>query len=113
MKSHFPYLLLPMLTSVIDKYAADLGRADSLARALVRLQIGNLSAMDTDPLYSQFHFSHPILIERLKALEWVNDGEAVVSPDQQKSKLAGEKAKSEGEDSGETDKAVKASGVEL
>ena len=51
-----------------DAFAAKLGWKDELARALIRLQIKNLSAMDADWLYSAYHHSHPILVERLRAL---------------------------------------------
>lgn len=28
---------------------------------------------DADPLYSAYHFSHPILTERLKAIGWTSE----------------------------------------
>jgi Zn-dependent protease with chaperone function len=34
----------------------------------VYLQEENLSAMNTDPWYSAYHYSHPPLVERLAAL---------------------------------------------
>ena len=52
----------------LDQFAYKLGYKDELARALIRLQIKNLSAMDTDWLYSAYNHSHPILVERLRAL---------------------------------------------
>jgi STE24 endopeptidase len=51
-----------------DKFALDLGYKDDLARALIKLQVKNLSAMDADWLYSAYNHSHPILVERLRAL---------------------------------------------
>jgi STE24 endopeptidase len=51
-----------------------LGYKDKLAEALIKLQMKNLSAMDADPLYSAFTYTHPILPERLRALGW--QGEA-------------------------------------
>lgn len=33
------------------------------------LQEENLSAMNTDPWYSAYHYSHPPLVERLAALD--------------------------------------------
>lgn len=51
--------------------------------------------MDADGLYSSFHHSHPILTERLKAMNWTGE-----------KKLVEEKAADE-------DKAVKASDREL
>jgi STE24 endopeptidase len=51
-----------------DKFALDLGYKDDLAKALIKLQVKNLSAMDADWLYSAYNHSHPILVERLRAL---------------------------------------------
>lgn len=51
-----------------DAYAKKLDMKDELARALVRLQSENLSAVDTDWMYSAYHHSHPTLQERLEAL---------------------------------------------
>jgi len=52
----------------VDQFALNLGFKDELARALIRLQVKNLSAMDADWLYSAYNHSHPILVERLRAL---------------------------------------------
>lgn len=56
-----------------DNFALKLGYSQELAAALVKLQIKNLSAMDADYLYSSYHYSHPILTERLKAIGWKGD----------------------------------------
>jgi STE24 endopeptidase len=40
---------------------------------LIKLQIQNLSTMDADWMYATYHFSHPILPERLGALGWHSD----------------------------------------
>lgn len=47
-----------------------LGYSKELAKSLIKLQIQNLSTMDADWLYASYHFSHPILPERLGALGW-------------------------------------------
>ncbi|KAJ4905570.1 CAAX prenyl protease 1-like protein [Raphanus sativus] len=52
-----------------DAFAVDLGYAKDLRPALVKLQEENLSAMNTDPLYSAYHYSHPPLVERLRAID--------------------------------------------
>uniref|UniRef100_A0A7N0V1D8 CAAX prenyl protease n=1 Tax=Kalanchoe fedtschenkoi TaxID=63787 RepID=A0A7N0V1D8_KALFE len=52
-----------------DAFAKKLGYADALRSGLVKLQEENLSAMNTDPWYSAYHFSHPPLVERLAALD--------------------------------------------
>jgi len=51
-----------------DAFATRLNRSQELARALVKLQVQNLSTMDTDHIYSMLHYSHPTLAERLGAL---------------------------------------------
>ncbi|KAK0728136.1 peptidase family M48-domain-containing protein [Lasiosphaeria miniovina] len=53
-----------------DSFANKLGYNAELARSLIKLQIQNLSTMDADWMFASYHFSHPILSERLKALNW-------------------------------------------
>lgn len=53
-----------------DNYALKQGYKKELANALIKLQIENLSAMEADWLYSAYHYSHPILSERLSAIEY-------------------------------------------
>ena len=53
-----------------DEFAVNLGYSQDLAKSLIKLQIQNLSTMDADWLYASYHFSHPILPERLGALGW-------------------------------------------
>ncbi|KAI1259371.1 peptidase family M48-domain-containing protein [Xylariaceae sp. FL1019] len=53
-----------------DDFARNLGYKKELAASLIKLQIQNLSTMDADWMYASYHFSHPILSERLEALEW-------------------------------------------
>ena len=45
-----------------------LGYSKDLASSLIKLQIQNLSTMNADWMYASYHFSHPILPERLGAL---------------------------------------------
>ncbi|KAK3009395.1 hypothetical protein RJ639_014658 [Escallonia herrerae] len=52
-----------------DAFAKKLGYASSLRAGLVKLQEENLSAMNTDPWYSAYHYSHPPLVERLAAID--------------------------------------------
>ncbi|KAF2480625.1 peptidase family M48-domain-containing protein [Neohortaea acidophila] len=70
-------LLMNILTRSMefeaDAFSHSLGYSESLARALIKLQIQNLSSMDADYLYSSYHYSHPILTERLKAVGWKGD----------------------------------------
>jgi len=54
-----------------------LGYTAELGASLIKLQIQNLSSMDADWLYSSFHYSHPILTERLKAMGWSGDKKVV------------------------------------
>ncbi|TKX25200.1 CAAX prenyl protease [Elsinoe australis] len=55
-----------------DEFSLKLGYANELASSLIKLQIQNLSSMDADWMYSSFHYSHPILTERLKAIGWIS-----------------------------------------
>ncbi|KAK8017471.1 peptidase family M48 [Apiospora rasikravindrae] len=57
-----------------DEFARKLGYQQELAASLIKLQIQNLSTMDADWMYASYHFSHPILSERLKALDWTPSG---------------------------------------
>ena len=64
-----------------DEFAVKLGYKTDLAKSLIRLQVENLSSMDADWMYASYHYSHPILPERLNALGWygsekVTDGKA-------------------------------------
>ncbi|XP_020261800.1 CAAX prenyl protease 1 homolog [Asparagus officinalis] len=52
-----------------DAFAKKLGYTKELRAGLVKLQEENLSSMNTDPLYSAYHYSHPPLVERLAALD--------------------------------------------
>ncbi|XP_074326463.1 CAAX prenyl protease 1 homolog isoform X2 [Apium graveolens] len=52
-----------------DAFAKSLGYSTPLRAALVKLQEENLSAMNTDPWYSAYHYSHPPLVERLAAID--------------------------------------------
>lgn len=55
-----------------DEYARLCGYTDDLGKALIKLNIENLSYMDADWLYSAYHRSHPILTERLNAINYVS-----------------------------------------
>jgi STE24 endopeptidase len=69
-----------------DSFAQNLGYSAELARSLIKLQIQNLSTMDADWMYASYHFSHPILSERLGALGWTSDSKVVV--EDEKSEVA-------------------------
>ncbi len=66
--SFFMHLLSRKHEFEADEYAVKLGYANNLSSALIKLQIENLSSMDADWLYSSYHYSHPILSERLNAM---------------------------------------------
>ena len=55
-----------------DKYANDLGMGKELCSGLVKISVENLGNMVPDSLYSLYHFSHPPLVERLRAIEAAN-----------------------------------------
>jgi len=65
--------LLRLLTTISDAFSNRLGYSAELASSLIKLQVQNLSSMDADYLYSSYHYSHPILTERLKAIGWKGD----------------------------------------
>ncbi|KAL0484090.1 STE24 endopeptidase [Acrasis kona] len=52
-----------------DFYASSTLNKKDLAPALVAIHRENLSDMDPDPLYSTLKYSHPTLLERLRAIE--------------------------------------------
>lgn len=66
--------------SYADAFAMKLGYSTELAKSLIKLQIQNLSTMDADWVYASYHFSHPILTERLGAIGYY--GEKSVSSKQ-------------------------------
>jgi len=65
----FSYLYSSQLMQT-DEFAQKLGYSEQLAKSLLKLQIQNLSTMDADWMYASYHYSHPILSERLQALGW-------------------------------------------
>jgi STE24 endopeptidase len=52
-----------------DAFAAKYFSATELASALKKLSVKNLSNLRPHPLYVFFHYSHPTLLQRLKALD--------------------------------------------
>lgn len=58
-----------------DGFAKKLGYGAHLRAGLIKLQEENLSAMNTDPWYSAYHYSHPPLVERLAALDGSDEKE--------------------------------------
>ena len=52
-----------------DAFAKSLHKAGHLRSALVKLNRDNLGFPVADWLFSAWHYSHPPLIERLKALD--------------------------------------------
>jgi STE24 endopeptidase len=52
-----------------DRFAGENYSASALQQALKKLSVNNLSNLKPHPLYVFFHYSHPPLLERLKALD--------------------------------------------
>jgi len=52
-----------------DEFAKKMQKTEYLKAALIKLSKDNLSFPISDWLYSTWHFSHPPLIERLRALD--------------------------------------------
>lgn len=55
-----------------DGHAKNCGYSQDLAHGLIKLLSENLLTMDADWLFSAFHYSHPILLERLSAIGYVS-----------------------------------------
>lgn len=51
-----------------DRFSAELKMSKGLQRGLVKIHLENLGSMCPDRLYSTYHYSHPPLVERLKAM---------------------------------------------
>ena len=52
-----------------DAFAASAGLGKSLVQGLIRLSVSSLSNLQPHPLYVFFHYSHPTLLQRKKAIE--------------------------------------------
>jgi STE24 endopeptidase len=53
-----------------DQFAMELsGQPEALASSLVRLHHANLSNLDPHPWFSAWHYSHPVITDRLAAIE--------------------------------------------
>ncbi|KAH0259836.1 hypothetical protein KCU84_g22121, partial [Aureobasidium melanogenum] len=73
-----------------DNFSLKLGYSAELASSLIKLQIQNLSSMDADWMYSSFHYSHPILTERLKAVGWTSEKKVSQEKEEVKDEKTGE-----------------------
>ena len=51
-----------------DTFSTQLGFGEHLKTGLVKLQRSNLGDMDPDPWYSMYHYSHPPVVERIRAI---------------------------------------------
>ena len=51
-----------------DKFGKDLGYSYPLESALIKLHKDNLGFPVADKLYSTYHYSHPPIVERIRAL---------------------------------------------
>ncbi len=57
-----------------DRFAAELtGNPKAMASALVQLSKENLSNLHPHPLYAQFYYSHPPVVERIRKLRALSD----------------------------------------
>jgi len=69
----FLMLCMTMLTRRFefqaDGFAATMGRAEPLQSGLFQIHEENKGDLNPDPWYSWYHFSHPPLIERVRALK--------------------------------------------
>lgn len=60
-----------------DRYAAENYNPNSLKTALKKLSINHLSNLSPHPAYVFFHYSHPPLLQRLKALDGIKNSHKV------------------------------------
>ena len=51
-----------------DRFSVDLDMSQTLQSGLCKIHLENLGAMNPDPWYSMYHYSHPPLVERLSAM---------------------------------------------
>nr|BAN64249.1 CAAX metallo endopeptidase, putative [Babesia bovis] len=51
-----------------DNFAVKMGHGEELAKALVEIHHNNKSMIHHDSLYSWYHFTHPVLFERVYAI---------------------------------------------
>jgi STE24 endopeptidase len=73
----FTFFITPLFSALsrvheyeADRYSVDAcGGSAPLAQALIRLSKENLSNPSPHPLYSFFYYSHPVLTERIRAME--------------------------------------------
>lgn len=56
-----------------DEFANKLGYGVHLKSALIKLNKDNLGFPISDPLYSAWHHSHPTLLQRLAAIDKMED----------------------------------------
>lgn len=52
-----------------DGFAVSLGHGGSLRTALLKMEEENKASMNVDPLFSAYHYSHPPLVDRLRAID--------------------------------------------
>jgi STE24 endopeptidase len=52
-----------------DNFAKQYGYGSKLINSLIKLSVKNLSNLTPHPLYVFFHYSHPTLLQRKKAIE--------------------------------------------
>lgn len=81
----FTFFLKPVFSILSRKYeyeadkfaVTSTGDAESMKNALISLHKDNLSNLTPHPLYSFYHYSHPTLAERIKAIEGVKQEKTV------------------------------------
>ena len=69
LQSFLMNMFVRMIEFEADEFAVGLGYVKELKTGLTRISLENLSAFDVDPWYSCYHYSHPPLVERLKAMD--------------------------------------------
>ncbi|MDX9743904.1 MAG: M48 family metalloprotease [Arcobacteraceae bacterium] len=82
------FFLMPIISAMsrhneyaADRFGSDLSSKDDLVNALLKLANENKSFPLSHPIYIFFHYSHPPLVERFKALGFYGAGIAQLSDD--------------------------------
>jgi len=66
--SFFITLLSRVFEFQADEFSFNLGMSKKLQTGLCKISLENLGAMNPDPWYAKYHYSHPPLVERLSAM---------------------------------------------
>jgi STE24 endopeptidase len=67
-----------------DEFSQQLGYGDQLCTGLIKISVENLGCMVPDSWYSIYHYSHPPLVERLRAIQRLDEKAGKVKKESKK-----------------------------